>query len=124
MDPLLVALLVTLAFAAAFFLLWRANGRRIRELREQLQALDHAKRSQSTRYGQITEQFAPLLTDWPWDPKRFKFLGDPIDGIQFTDQGIVFVEIKTNTSQLSPVQRAVRDHVKAGRVHWYEMRLS
>ena len=92
-------------------------------LQRRMRALDSAKRSQSTRYGQITEQFAPLLTDWPWDPKRFRFLGDPIDGIQFTDQGVVLIEIKTAGSRLSKVQREVRDHVQAGRVAWREVRI-
>jgi predicted Holliday junction resolvase-like endonuclease len=100
--------------------LWLRTWRR---LRRRLKDLDSAKRSQSTRYGQITEQFAPFLADWPWDAKRFKFLGDPVDGVQFTDQGIVFVEIKTAGSRLSSVQRQVRDHVQAGRVAWHEVKL-
>ncbi len=102
-----------------------AHGRRRRaQLLEQLAQSDSAKRSQSTRYGQITEQFAPFLADWPWDPKGFRFLGAPIDGVQFTPHGIVFVEIKSAGSRLSPVQQQVRDHVEAGRVHWYEVRIA
>jgi predicted Holliday junction resolvase-like endonuclease len=92
-------------------------------LAEQLRLLASAKQSQSTRYGQITEQFAPFLATWPWDPKRFKFLGDPIDGVQFTNEGIVFVEIKSARSRLTPVQRQVREHVQAGRVAWHEVRI-
>lgn len=101
----------------------RAQDRRLRAVQAQLDEVQSRKRSQSTRYGQITEQFAPFMAAWPWDAKRFKFLGDPIDGVQFTDDGIVFVEIKTNTSRLSTVQRQVRDHVRAGRVQWQEVRL-
>ena len=119
---LAIAMVTALVLLIVSILLGRAR-RRILELEAQVTALDSAKRSQSTRYGQITEQFAPMLASWPWDPKRFKFLGDPIDGVQFTDQGIVFVEIKTNTSRLSTVQRQVRDHIQAGRVHWHEVRL-
>lgn len=99
---------------------WR---RQVGALRTQLRELDHRKRSQSTRYGQITEQFAPFMADWPWDPKGFRFLGTPIDGVQFTPQGIVFVEIKSASSQLSAVQREARDHVLAGRVFWHEHRI-
>jgi predicted Holliday junction resolvase-like endonuclease len=99
---------------------WR---RSVRRLLERLRALDSQKRSQSTRYGQISEQFAPFLADWPWDPKRFRFLGAPVDGVQFTDEGVVFVEIKAADSALSGVQRQVRDHVESGRVFWKEVRL-
>ncbi len=118
------------AAAAATFLVillavWVASlRRRLRDLRASLQAVETQKRSQSTRYGQITEQFAPFMRDWPWDAKRFKFIGDPIDGIQFTDDGIVLVEIKSAGSRLSHVQRQVRDHVEAGRVTWREVRIA
>lgn len=119
-----------LAAIAAFILAcigWAVHASRLRsrldDLEEAMQALDSSKRSQSTRYGQITEQFAPFLADWPWDPKRFIFIGNPIDGIQFTDEGIVLVEIKSADSRLSPVQRQVRDHVQAGRVAWHEVRI-
>ncbi|MGB1586197.1 MAG: Holliday junction resolvase-like protein [Thermoplasmatota archaeon] len=116
----LAALLLSWLLAAAVF---RAQDRRLQAVQAQLEAVSSQKRSQSTRYGQITEQFAPFLAHWPWDPKRFKFLGDPIDGIQFTPEGVIFIEIKTNTSRLSTVQRQVRDHVQAGRVAWREVRL-
>lgn len=120
----LLALVAVLALAAVVLALrLRGAKRAIEALGLQIGALDTAKRSQSTRYGQITEQFAPFMASWPWDPKRFKFLGDPIDGIQFTDEGIVLVEIKSASSRLSTVQRQVRDHVQAGRVSWKEVRV-
>lgn len=92
--------------------------------RAALRDVKYAKQSQSTRYGQITEQFAPFLADWPWDPKGFRFIGTPIDGIQFTQDGVFLVEIKSAGSRLSSVQRTVRDHVQAGRVAWHEVRIS
>lgn len=119
MDAWYVAIGVGLLLILVVFLLARANA----SLRAKLRVLDSAKRSQSTRYGQITEQFAPFMDSWPWDSKRFKFLGDPIDGIQFTDEGVVLIEIKSNKSRLSAVQRQVRDHVEAGRVFWREVRI-
>ncbi len=123
MEPLaVVAAVLAVASFIAVLIAWSAI-KRLRAAMMQLRALDNAKRSQSTRYGQITEQFAPFMASWPWDPKRFKFLGDPIDGIQFTDEGIVLVEIKSASSRLSTVQRQVRDHVQAGRVAWKEVRV-
>ncbi len=95
----------------------------IRRLRRRLRQVDHAKRSQATRHGKTMEHFAPFLAHWPWDPRRFRFLGDPIDGVQFTDEGIVLVEIKAG-GRLSAVQRQVRDHVRAGRVTWHEFRMN
>ena len=42
--------------------------------RKQISDLDKRKRSQSTLYGQITEQFIPFMDSFPWDRKNFKFL--------------------------------------------------
>mgnify|MGYP001403440448 FL=1 len=68
-------------------------------------------RSQSTKYGQLTEQFMPLLDSYPWNPSGFKFLGNPIDGIQFENDRIVLVEFKTASSKLSKTQREIKNLV-------------
>ena len=69
------------------------------------------------------EQFAPFLEDWPWDPKGFRFIGSPVDGLQFNEDGVVFVEIKSASSRLSSVQQTIKRHVQEGRVEWHEVRL-
>ena len=119
MDLALLVALLAGALALAL-LLWaattRALLRRLRDLRSQ-------KQSQSTRYGQISEQFAPHLAAWPWDPKGFRFIGSPVDGIQFTEEGVVFVEIKSADSRLSATQQAIKRQVEEGRVAWHEVRL-
>lgn len=81
------------------------------------------RRSQATRYGQLTEQFAPLVDRYPYDPERFRFLGSPIDGVQFADDAVVLVEFKAASSSLSGRQRAIRDLVEQGRVRWETIRI-
>ena len=51
-------------------------------------------RSQSVKFGQISEQFIPLHKVFPWDSKQFRFLGSPIDGIQFEEDQIILLEFK------------------------------
>lgn len=113
---LAVLAVLWLGMAATLFVALRTLLREVRKVRS-------ARQSQATRYGQITEQFAPFLAAWPWDPNRFRFLGDPVDGVQFNADGIVFVEIKSAGSHLKPSQREVRDHVAAGRVTFREIRI-
>jgi len=115
--------LVVAGLAATLALSWWAWAASTRGLRRRLRELDSSKRSQSTRYGQTLEQFAPFLADWPWDPKGFRFIGSPVDGLQFNADGVVFVEIKSADSRLSPVQQAIKRHVEEGRVEWREVRL-
>ena len=120
MEPLPA---IAAGLAALLVLSWWAWAASTRGLRRRVRELDSLKRSQSTRYGQTMEQFAPFLADWPWDPKGFRFIGSPVDGLQFTEDGVVFVEVKSADSRLSPVQQAIKRQVQEGRVSWHEVRL-
>tara|TARA_B100000745_G_scaffold207831_1_gene137442 strand:- start:71 stop:451 length:381 start_codon:yes stop_codon:yes gene_type:complete len=75
-------------------------------------------RSLSSKYGKITEQFLPLVDSYPWNSEKFRFLGSPIDGVQFEDDKVIFVEFKTGDSQLSKDQRHIRDIVQANKVEF------
>jgi predicted Holliday junction resolvase-like endonuclease len=81
-------------------------------------------KSLSTTYGRITEQWFPLMDAYPYDAQRFRFLGSPIDGVQFEDDRIVFVEFKANRSQLSPGQRRIKRLIADGQVYWEEFRFT
>ena len=74
------------------------------------------RKSSEVRLGKIGENLAPFVKCWPWDPNGFRFLGNPVDGIQFTDKEIIFVEIKTGNARLKKSQKQLRDLVKAGKV--------
>jgi predicted Holliday junction resolvase-like endonuclease len=71
---------------------------------------------------------APYLPDFPWSPTEVRFLGKPIDFLVFrgmdgkTIEEVIFVEVKTGESRLSPVERSLRDAIQAGRVSWAEWR--
>ena len=82
------------------------------------------KRSLSRKYGKLTEQFLPLVEKFPWDPSNFRFLGMPIDGVQFEDDRIILVEFKAANSQLSQLQRHIRDLVSNGNVGFEVIRIS
>ena len=104
----LLALLLAVAIARA------------RALRNALDDELSRQKSLSTTYGRITEQWFPLMEAYPYDAQGFRFLGTPIDGVQFEEDRIVFVEFKANRSQLSPVQRRVKRLVEDGYVYWEE----
>lgn len=81
------------------------------------------KKSSEVRLGKISEQMAPFTEQWPWDPNDFRFLGSPVDGVQFTDDCLIFVEIKTGRSRLSKGQIKVRDLVENGKVKFVSCRI-
>jgi predicted Holliday junction resolvase-like endonuclease len=90
---------------------------------------DAVQRSQAVTAGKVSEQIVPYLPGFSFNPKDVRFLGSPVDLVVFDglDEGdlrrVVFVEVKTGTSTLSPRERQVRAAVRAGRVDWEELRL-
>lgn len=85
--------------------------------------LKFQKKSQSSRYGKMTEQFLPFLEDYPYNPQNFRFLGTPVDGIQFNKDKIVFVEFKTADSQMSDRQKEIKELVDNKKVEFEEHRI-
>jgi len=78
------------------------------------------QRSISASYGRITEQWFPLMDKYPYDSANFRFLGTPIDGVQFEEDKIVFVEFKSRKAELSTQQRRLKQMIQAGKVTWEE----
>ncbi|MBI4181587.1 MAG: endonuclease [Candidatus Aenigmarchaeota archaeon] len=115
---MLVEILVLLLFVLAAGLGWWAL-----RLRARLREMAFGKRSLAVKYGKMSEQFLPFLEGYPHDPQLFRFLGTPIDGIQFADDKIVFVEFKVGDSRLSPTQQKIRALVEQGKVTFEEIRI-
>ena len=92
------------------------------QLYDRLKKERFRQKSLSTKYGQITEQFLPLVETYPWNPKNFRFIGSPIDGVQFEDDRIILLEFKSNRSHLSERQRKIKTLVEAGRVQFQVIR--
>ena len=85
--------------------------------------LRRLRRGDAVRRGFTTEQWLPLTESYPWDPRNFRFLGAPIDGVQFEDDRVVLVEFKSGRSRLSDRQLRIRDLVQNGRVEFREVRV-
>ncbi len=78
------------------------------------------QRSLSASYGRITEQWFPLMDGYPYDSAGFRFLGNPVDGVQFEEDRIVFVEFKSHSAELSTQQKRLKKLVQSGKVYWEE----
>jgi predicted Holliday junction resolvase-like endonuclease len=111
-------IVVTIIFVILIVVLWKYLL-----LKEDFNSLRCMKQSQSVKYGQLTEQWIPFAKQFPFESQNFRFIGKPIDGISFEDDKIVFVEFKTNTSQLSDIQKKVKALVEEKKVEWFELRV-
>lgn len=90
---------------------------------------DAIARSRAVLTGQFSEQIAPYLPGFVYNPTECKFIGKPIDFIVFNGldeknvKEIVFVEVKSGKSKLSSTENSVKDAVLNGRVKWAEYRV-
>jgi len=94
-----------------------------RKLRKDINYLTFSKQSLSTKYGKMSEQFMPFLESYPYDKNNFRFIGTAIDGVQFEDDKIVFVEFKTSNSTMTTKQRAIRNLINDRKIEFKEFRI-
>ena len=90
---------------------------------------DAIARSRAVLAGQFSEQLAPYLPDFPFNPSECKFIGKPVDFLVFhgLDQknvtGVSFVEVKSGKSKLSSTEATVKEAILNGKVNWAEYRV-
>jgi predicted Holliday junction resolvase-like endonuclease len=98
---------------------WQAEMERVRKAA--------VVQSRAVLGGKFTEQMVPYFPDFRYDPTEVRFIGSPIDMIVFPGlargepEEIVILEVKTNKSQLTSLQRKIRQLIEAGMVRWDEV---
>ena len=104
---------------------WR-EAEELRWEEERQKAIKEAiAQSRAVLGGKFTEQMAPYLPEFKYDPTEARFIGSPIDLIVFPGlasgdpEEIVIMEIKTGkTGQLTPQERKIRQLIEDGMVRW------
>ncbi|HEY82028.1 MAG TPA: Holliday junction resolvase [Dehalococcoidia bacterium] len=134
----LIALIVTIAILAILLVYYSTKLRFERRFRqwqeaqwqewaeERERAVKEAlSQSRAVLGGKFTEQLAPYLPEFNYDPTEARFIGSPIDLIIFPGlakgepEEIVIMEIKTGkTAQLTPQERKIRELIENGMVRW------
>lgn len=117
---------------AIFILLYLGYviGRKIEDREWQLHKLEsivkqRLKTSRSVIGGQFSEQLAPYLPDFKYNPSEVRFIGKPIDFLVFKGmdnqeiEEVIFVEVKSGKSKsLNKHERILRDVIKEKKVRW------
>ena len=116
-------LLVMIIFAGLLVMLYKRLWVKNELLKLELQEALFRSRSLSSKYGKMTEQFIPFLESYPYDEQNFRFMGSPIDGVQFEKDKVILIEFKSASSQLTKKQKEIKSMVEKGRVEFREFRL-
>jgi len=96
----------------------------INNLKLKNETTESQKKSSEVRLGLMAENFMPFIRDYPYDHKNFRFLANPVDGIQVNDDSVVFIEFKTGAAKLSRGQKHIKDLVSQGKVRFETFRVS
>ena len=121
MDDFLVGGIILLFMVCIYLIrLYNYQQETIKKQLDDINKLISSKKQSEVRLGQISEHFAPLLKDFPYDSKNVRFLGSPIDFVvfEFEQEKIVFIEFKTGNSKESSRQRTVRKIIESGNVEY------
>ena len=87
------------------------------------------KQSRAVLSGQFSEQIAPYLPEFPFKPTEARFIGKPVDFVVFKGMDekkideVVFVEVKSGQSQLSKVEKTLKETVQNKKISWHEYRV-
>ncbi len=131
MEIAIIALVIVAAVLIILLMNYIFKIRYEKKLREwQQTGIEKARKeaiaqSRAVLGGKFTEQMAPYLPDFKYDPTEARFIGSPIDMIIFPGlaqgdpQEIVIMEIKSGkNSQLTPQERKIQQLIEAGMVRW------
>ena len=127
MDTQLVLIIVSLII---FLFIGYLMGKYIakKQFEEKIPGLreDAIKKSRAVLSGQFSEQLAPYLPDFPYKPTEARFIGKPIDFVIFKGMDekkideVVFVEVKSGQSQLSKVEKSLKETIEKKNILWNE----
>ncbi len=90
-----------------------------REIRD-----DAVRRSRLVLGGKFSEQLAPYLPDFKYDPTDARFIGTPIDMLVFkglsanAPEEIIMLEIKSGEAGLSQQEKKIKELVENKKVRW------
>lgn len=66
------------------------------------------------------EDFEENMKYYPYNTDMFRFIGDPVDGIQFEPDVVLFVRLKTGNKSRTVEQDHIKHLLEQGKVGWFE----
>lgn len=130
---IVIIALLGIIIAIIGFLIGKAVGTWLERMRWKQQLPDIRKKatqqSRAVIGGQVSEQLAPFLPHFPYNPSEARFIGKPVDFLVFKGmdnkhiEEVIFVEVKTGKSALSTQEQALKKAIENKRVSFYEYRV-
>ena len=122
---ILVLIVLYIGYLIGRFVARKEHKDKIPEIRETA-----IKQSRAVLSGQFSEQIAPYMPGFPYKPTEARFIGKPVDFVVFKGmddkniEEVVFVEVKTGQSQLSSVEKSLKEAIQNKKLEWYEYKVA
>ncbi len=126
----IVALLILIIFFFIGVIIGKAQTKKRMKKILESERKDALNRSRSVIKGQVAEQIAPFLPNFPANSSEVRFIGKPLDFVAFNGmsegkiEDISFIEVKTGTSELSPIEKSLKEAVRLGKIKYVEYRIN
>jgi len=108
---ILVIIILYIGYRIGIVLGFERAKAKFKEMESEIRK-DAAKRSRAVLGGQFSEQLAPYLPDFPYNPNEARFIGKPI-----------VVEVKSGKSRLSSQENKLKKVIENKKVSWEEYRI-
>jgi predicted Holliday junction resolvase-like endonuclease len=127
---IIVSLILLIIVIALLYRLFKARREFEQWKEEEAKRLEEARKqaivqSRAVLGGRFTEQMAPYLPEFSYDPTEARFIGTPIDLVVFPGlakgepKEIVLIEVKSGrAARLTPQEKKIEELVEAGMVRW------
>jgi predicted Holliday junction resolvase-like endonuclease len=66
------------------------------------------------------ESYQESMKYYPYNPNNFRFIGTPIDGIQFEDDMILFVRFHPDNTPFTTEQNRIKSLIGNKKVGWFD----
>jgi len=115
-----ILVIVCIVLAYRLFKARQDFKQRLEEARKQA-----IEQSRAVLGGKFTEQMAPYLPEFKYDPTEARFIGSPVDLVVFPGLAVgeptevVLIEVKAGRSgRLTPRERKIQELIENGMVRW------
>lgn len=125
---IIIGIFIIIALVIGYFI-----GKKITEhnLEKQIPDIraEAISKSRAVLGGQFSEQLAPFLPNFPYNPTEARFIGKPIDFLVFKGMDekniteVIFVEVKSGKARMNPVEKKLKEVIENKKISWAEYRI-
>lgn len=127
-DALLIIIILIFVFIIGYIIGKKLTDHSWQDKIPDIRA-DAIQKSRAVLGGQFSEQLAPYLPDFPFNPTEARFIGKPIDFLVFKGMDekdikeVIFVEVKSGKAKMNAVEKTLKNVIDEGKIRWHEYRI-